>query len=89
MSEPTVIKLDYPVDAGSETIDELRLTRPKVKHLKQMDEIEGDVAKAEMMISVLSGVPLSVISNMDAVDFAKAGEVLDGFLGSALPIGGK
>jgi len=88
MSTEKVIKLNYPVKVGDTTVDSITLTRPKVKHLKAMDGVDGDVSKAETLISAISGQPIAVITNLDGEDFTRISEELNGFFGGLLPTGG-
>jgi len=89
MSVAAKVDLKYPVSVGEETITELVFKRPKVKHLREMDAIDGDIAVTEAMIIALSGVSPAVAANIDAVDFAKISEVLAVFFVGIQPTGGK
>lgn len=82
------IKLQYPITAHGETIDTLELPRPRVKHLKALDEAVGDVEKSVRLISALAGIPPSAVEEMDGEDFAAVSEVVAGFFGGVLPTGG-
>ena len=69
MSGENTIKLDYPVTVGSETVDSITLSRPKVKDLKTLDDVVGDIAKAEALIirsegdgPVVAGTRVSILS---------------------------
>lgn len=87
MSKNT-IKLKHPIKDDGETISELTLPRPKVKHLKAMDMGEGEVEKASLLIASLSGVSIHVIEQLDAEDFAAVSNEVAGFFGGNLPTGG-
>lgn len=80
MSEPTVITLDYPVEAGGETIRQLTLRRPRVKDMKAMMAGENDFDQAAILVSRLSDQPLAVIENLDAADFERVNKAVADFL---------
>jgi len=82
------IKLIHPVTVGDEVVDTISLQRPKIKHLKMMDAVDGDIEKAEALLIALSGQSAAVISNIDAEDFAVLSEELGSFFDGALPTGG-
>ncbi|RMG58794.1 MAG: phage tail assembly protein [Gammaproteobacteria bacterium] len=83
------IRLKYPITANGEVIDTLELPRPRVKHLKALDEAEGDVDKSVRLISALAAIPPSAVEEMDGEDFAAVSEAVAGFFGGVLPTGGK
>lgn len=82
------ITLAHPIEANGETVHVLTLARPRVKHLKAMDEATGDVEKAAMLIGALAGIPPASVDQMDAEDFAKASEAVADFFGGQFPGGG-
>jgi len=83
------ITLEHPVTVGGEVVTELNLRRPKLKDLRQLDEISGEIAVSEAIINSLSDASPAVVANLDAADFAKINEVLAVFFVGLLPTGGK
>jgi len=87
MSGEQTIQLKYPVTVGDEIIESITLQRPKVKHMKLMDSVDGEIEKAVVLIAALSGQSAAVVSNIDASDFTTLSTVLGDFLGFSLPTG--
>ncbi|PCJ57848.1 MAG: hypothetical protein COA65_08880 [Rhodospirillaceae bacterium] len=87
MSDVT-IKLNHPVEHNGETIDEITLRRPKVKDLRKLDAIKGEVEKGVHLVSKLASLPSAVVDEIDAEDFVKISEQVADFLGGSLPTGG-
>ena len=78
---PIKIELNYPISAFGETLKTLEIKRrPTAKDLKAMDSEKGEVSKTAALMSRLSDVPPPCIDQMDASDFARAAEVIGGFL---------
>ncbi len=80
------IQLKYPVKQklakGEEReISEVTLERPKAKHLKGSELERGDVGKTVKLISMLSGLPLAVIEELDSQDMLAIGEEVDRMMG--------
>lgn len=75
------VKLFMPIQYGKEElITEIRLIRPKAKHLKNIrlkDMGFGDIMN---LLSKLSGHAPSVLDELDMVDFNQLGGVIEGFL---------
>lgn len=78
-------ELSEPIQAHGETITKLTLARPKVKHLKVVDSVEGDIEKSIALIAELSGLPPSSVEEIDGVDFAKLSETLGKYLKKGAP----
>lgn len=75
------VTLQCPIEIAGDRIDKLTFTRPKVKHLKSMDKVQGEMSKSIALVAALSGVPVSVVEQLDAADFARCSEVIADFLG--------
>lgn len=79
--KPIIIDLEHPIEANGEQLAKLTIgRRPTVADLKAMDGQKGEVAKTSALLAKLAGVPPSSIDQMDAGDFMRAGEVVEGFL---------
>ena len=81
MDLPVKIKLDYPIQAGDERVEELIIERrPRAMDLKVMDQEKGEIAKSAALLAQLTDTPLSWIDRMDSSDFTRAAEVVGNFL---------
>ncbi len=80
------IALEYPITHGSEQITVIGLKRPKGKHLKNLVG-RTDEEKTLLLACKLSGHPMSVFDEMDAVDIQKVSEAIESFLGNGRKVG--
>jgi hypothetical protein len=71
--------LESPIQFGSETISEIEFTQPKVKHLKKLDGIMGEITKTAKMIEICGNIPAPVVDEIDAKDLAQIAKVVEGF----------
>lgn len=77
------VKLFAPIKYGEEElIKEIRLIRPKAKHVKNVKLQNLSFGDMINLMSKLSGHAPSVLDELDMLDFSELGEVLDTFLGS-------
>lgn len=60
-------KLNYPIEWGDQTIEEITLKRPKAKHIAHLSEKSGlgDILR---VISKVSGHSQAVINELDGQD---------------------
>ena len=92
--EELVHPLKHPIEIKAasgqvmETITELRLRRPKGKHLKATDAAKGEVGKTLALIVAIAGIPASAADEIDGEDLAAIGEVMGNFFGVSLTTGG-
>lgn len=79
-----MVKLQYPVQHGSEEITELRTERRlKAADLRGINF--GENMSADDMMNIISRLfaqPLSVVKELDAVDLLAASAVVNSFFGS-------
>lgn len=75
------IDLKHPILVNGVETRQIQLKRPKVKHLKAIDGIEGDVQKTSLLLGQLSGLDAATVDSIDAVDFAVIAEIISGFFG--------
>jgi len=76
LPDVTIIKLDFPVEYAGEVYSELKMGRPKGKHLKGMkftDMGYNDMAK---VASKVSRVSTAVFDEMDSKDLNKVWDFL-------------
>lgn len=74
-----VVTLLYPIAigrTGAATITELTLRRPRMKHLRAMDEAKGDMAKAQALLAAVSGRAPRELDDLDTDDLAVCQAVL-------------
>ncbi|WP_027710196.1 phage tail assembly protein [Zooshikella ganghwensis] len=75
MSE--LITLDYPINVNGEVITEIKLRRPTVKDMKNIDKQGGtELEQAIAMMANLSGLSQQAIEHIDGADFTKISEVI-------------
>ena len=80
------IKLDYPVTAEGQTIEEINLRRPKVRDMLAADKGAGSEAEKEIrMFANLAEVAPAIIEGLDLADYARLQESYKGFLSSVPP----
>jgi len=87
IEDGAVIQLDEPITYKASKLDEEKTvseieltTRIKGKHLKAMDQAEGEVGKSLALIAKLSGLPRFAADELSGRDFAAAMEVIEPFL---------
>lgn len=84
MSKPKTVRLSQAILWDGKSVTEVQVRRPKVKDLRAMErdniatvtQIDQGVA----MAALLTELPVEIIDEMDAVDFAAVSEVIAGFL---------
>ncbi|MGI0118320.1 phage tail assembly protein [Zooshikella sp. RANM57] len=75
MSE--LIPLNYPINVNGETISEIKLRRPTVKDMKNIDKQGGtELEQAIAMMAGLSGLSQQDIEKIDGADFSQISEVI-------------
>lgn len=75
----TKIVLKYPVTVDGQEYAELTMRRCKVKDRRVAAKQKTDEDKEITLIANLCEVPPAVVDELDAVDYAKAQEVLMSF----------
>ena len=78
--DPITIKLEHPVEHGSEIISELVFQRRmKAKDMRALP-MKPDLGDLLNLVGRLTAQPPSVIDELDPADVMKAVEVVNGFL---------
>ena len=72
--------LKHPVTVDGTSYDALDIRRPKTRDLIKSRKFKDEVEQMASMLADLAEVPPKVIHELDAEDFAGAGEVLERFL---------
>ena len=84
MSKPKIVRLTQPIASDGKTVTEVQVRRPKVKDLRAMERDNSATAtqidQGVAMAALLTELPIEIIDEMDAVDFAAVSEVIAGFL---------
>lgn len=84
MSTPKTIRLSQPIAWEGKTVTDVQVRRPKVKDLRAMERDgtspASQIDQGVAMAALLTELPVAVIDEMDAVDFAAVSEVIAGFL---------
>ena len=77
LTYPIVIKLEHPVQYGSELISEVRFGMPKGKHLRLL-KMDGGSPSADSLefLAGLAGQPPSVFDEMALTDIQRCTEIL-------------
>jgi hypothetical protein len=75
------IKLQYPLDG----VEEVELRRPKVRDLRKMDKVKGDLAKSVALIADLTELSPDQVEELDAADFTAISDIVAGWVGSVAP----
>ena len=70
-----------PIDQGDEQILELRLKKPKAKHLKKMKLDQPTMEDMLILAGKLAAEPPSVIDELGVEDLFEVIEVIGDFLG--------
>jgi len=75
------LKLKVPLTVDGKTVAEVSIRRPKVKDIRVVESTkgEGDLQQGIVTVSLLTGISVEEIDDMDAGDFARVSEVVGGF----------
>ena len=84
MNTVKTVRLSQPIASDGKTVTEVQVRRPKVKDLRAMERdatnSASQIDQGVAMAALLTELPIQVIDEMDAVDFATVSEVIAGFL---------
>ena len=75
------IKLQHPVPFGEQSIDVLRLRRPKAKDFRSLKNMDMPFAMMLDFAAELADLPPAALDNLDVDDVPRLMEVVAGFLG--------
>lgn len=81
----TTIPLKFPVTVDGHEYTSLNMRRCKVKDRRLAAKQKTDEDREITLIANLCEVPPNVIDELDAVDYAKLTETLQGFFASGTP----
>ncbi len=82
----TALPLAYPVTIGAEVYSKLTFRRLIARQvIEAHDTGSTDAAREARMVAASAGVPIQVIEELDAGDYAAARQVLAGFLSPTRP----
>lgn len=80
----TVI-LKYPVTTKKSKITEVTVRRPKGRHLKVMDNTDGDVDGTLLLAAQLTDQRVKVIGDLDAYDLGQVNFVIEEMMSGNSP----
>ena len=83
MSQKVTYQLKKPLVQGSEVINQLEFSEPKLKHLKKLDGSTGDFNRTAKMIEILCNIRPGLVDEIDPVDLPGIGEVIQTFFPDA------
>jgi hypothetical protein len=72
-------KLATPVEFDGEIYEEIELTRPKGKHIRDLGDNQS-IGSMIMVACKATGIPRKVFDEMDGYDYVKVGEYYNNFL---------
>ena len=82
------VELEYPIQVGGQTVRELVLARPKMRHLRAIEsEPGGELERTARAVAELTGLSRRAVDEIDATDVARIGEALAKLVGKVLPTG--
>lgn len=85
---PYKIKLQTPIEWGTETIREITIKRRlKARDLKSVPVQNIQMDHVLSLVSKMTGEPVALIEELDVMDLMQAAEVLNSFLPAGLGIG--
>jgi hypothetical protein len=75
------------LDEGNPT-SIIKLREPKMKDVKALDKIQGDISKSLKLVSVLANIPMSSVDEISLYDFnVKIAPVMEYLTGESQEIG--
>lgn len=70
--QTVAVELDFPVEHAGQTIARLEMRRPRVGDSIEIQRKGGTPGEMELfLVSLLSGMPVEAVSNLDMEDYAK------------------
>lgn len=77
---PMVIELVEPIQAHGETLTQVELQRPRMKHIEARDGASGQANAGVRIIAAIAGIPPSSVKEMVTEDFGAIESALRPFL---------
>lgn len=63
--------LNTPIMVEGKETTNLELDNPRVRHLKAMDQADGEIGKATALVAALANIPESSVEQMGVDDFKR------------------
>jgi hypothetical protein len=83
------LKLFEPLQLRDKSqVYELKIRRPKPKDLRAAEKLPEGMAKAEMLLERLTGVPVEALGEMDLAEFNQASLIIADLVGKLRATGG-
>lgn len=80
MSNPTKLRLQYPIKIDGKAVDVISLRRPTVGDMRAVSQIGDPVEQEVALFARLSGINPEDLDQMDrATDYQRLGEIYNGF----------
>lgn len=77
--DPVTVQLSQPVRRGSETITEVTIRELRLRDLRQIDSVKGDIARTAKLLSLVTGLTDRELDDLPARDLKTLGEALSAF----------
>lgn len=82
-ANPVAYKLKVPIVLGTETISELKFKKPKLKHLRALDGVDGSMSIIAIFVEKLAGLNPIQVDELDPADFEGIAEIVKSFFPNA------
>lgn len=79
-TEPSRIRLEFPIEADGAKVEEVLISRPKAFALERFLNEPRKGTAMILMIADLAGLTPEQVRSLDASDFSVISEVVTGFL---------
>jgi hypothetical protein len=73
-------RLQYPIEAGGETVDEVTIRRPKRGDYKRLEGVKSHPGQADKLIADLAQLTPQQVLELDMEDYDGISGVIEGFL---------
>ncbi len=78
------VTLEEPVEHKGQSYESLTFRRAKAKDFVAMDVVKGEMRKTMALFASMAGVPMPVIEELDAEDFARMGVEIAPLMGKSM-----
>lgn len=85
MSDSTTYCFKHAAKHQNRDVTEIEVRAPRMRDLKAIDAVKGDVAKLAKTIEVLTGMTAREIDDLHFDDVKGLGEIAAGLFGQAIP----
>ncbi|WP_127076138.1 phage tail assembly protein [Rhodomicrobium lacus] len=92
MADNLRFTLQYPLKVSGKGVSIIDLRRPKVRDIAAVEKVraaEGDLAASIALTAAVTNLPVELVEEIDAADFASLSQVIAGFMPRATPATGE